>query len=628
MAHHRIRIFVPVVIVALWLGAIVMHYMNDARVYHDTVAARAEPATDRPIEFQEDGYVTSRTCKACHPSQYSSWHASYHRKMTQVATPDVILAPFGKPITSKGKIYEFIKRDAQVLVQVTDSESAAKGDTEPEELQVVMTTGSHHYQAFWVPTGKTRKVKMLPFSYHIADQRFYDSEGFFLFPPGIFPLLSEGQWNHTCSYCHATGPKARVDFSDLDQMDTRVAEFGIACESCHGPAEEHVRFYRNPRNRYFAHLNDEPGVNIVDPEDLTPRLSSQVCGQCHGITSVPDRDQWSQDGFQYRPGDDLQKLRKITRSGQQYFWPDGMIRVSGREYNGLINTPCYTHEDPSQMMTCLHCHKMHRDADDMRPVQQWADDQLQIFTEPGHAGPQSNQACTQCHEVYEDPQALVQHTHHDQSIESANNCYNCHMPHTTWGLLKAIRSHTIDSPSVSTELATGRPNACNICHLDKTLQWTADHLESRYDIAKPKLNEEQQTIAASVLAVMKGDAGQRALGAWRMGWAPAREASGTDWMAPFLAQLLEDPYHAVRKAASNSLAKFPQFAETGFDYMGSADHLAAVRRLVDDAWLAERSGRVGGGDPTVLMTDRGHLMQHVFEYLLRQRDNRPVFLNE
>ena len=62
--------------------------------------------------------------------------------------------------------------------------------------------------------------------------------------------------------------------------------------------------------------------------------------------------------------------------------------------------------------------------------------------------------------------------------------------------------------------------------------------------------------------------------------------------------------------------------------MGSADHLAAVRRLVDDAWLAERSGRVGGGDPTVLMTDRGHLMQHVFEYLLRHRDNRPVFLNE
>src|SRR5258706_15854300 len=49
---------------------------------------------DRPIEVTGDRYVSSQTCRACHPSQYASWHASYHRTMTQVATPQSVAASF------------------------------------------------------------------------------------------------------------------------------------------------------------------------------------------------------------------------------------------------------------------------------------------------------------------------------------------------------------------------------------------------------------------------------------------------------------------------------------------------------------------------------------------------------
>ena len=31
---------------------------------------------------------------ACHPSEYETWHGSYHRTMTQVATPDTVRADF------------------------------------------------------------------------------------------------------------------------------------------------------------------------------------------------------------------------------------------------------------------------------------------------------------------------------------------------------------------------------------------------------------------------------------------------------------------------------------------------------------------------------------------------------
>src|SRR5436309_882525 len=50
--------------------------------------------TYRPIEVDDDGYVSSRTCKACHPAQYETWYGSYHRTMTQVAMPETVRANF------------------------------------------------------------------------------------------------------------------------------------------------------------------------------------------------------------------------------------------------------------------------------------------------------------------------------------------------------------------------------------------------------------------------------------------------------------------------------------------------------------------------------------------------------
>ena len=64
-----------------------------AVVLGDTSFDREPPGaagqTDgRPIQVAEEGYVSSETCRACHPAQYASWHTSFHRSMTQVATAD------------------------------------------------------------------------------------------------------------------------------------------------------------------------------------------------------------------------------------------------------------------------------------------------------------------------------------------------------------------------------------------------------------------------------------------------------------------------------------------------------------------------------------------------------------
>ena len=136
--------------------------------------------------------------------------------------------------------------------------------------------------------------------------------------------------------------------------------------------------------------------------------------------------------------------------------------MTGREYNGLLESPCYQRGE----MSCVSCHSMHKSD---------PDDQLA-------RGMRGNQACLQCHD--EMAGDLTRHTRH-ATDSPGSNCTNCHMPHTSYGLLKAIRGHTVETPDVATTLATGRPNACNLCHLDKTLDWTAEQLAKRTGQAKP-----------------------------------------------------------------------------------------------------------------------------------------------
>ncbi|MGH0028396.1 MAG: multiheme c-type cytochrome, partial [Myxococcota bacterium] len=295
------------------------------------------------------------------------------------------------------------------------------------------------------------------------------------------------------------------------------------------------------------------------------------------------------------------------------FWSDGMIRVSGREYSGLIASPCFD----GGHVSCLSCHTMHRGEDDPRPLKEWANDQLT----PEMAG---DQACLGCHPQFSEPEALTAHTHHAPE-STGSGCYDCHMPFTSYGILKAHRSHMVDSPSVAVSLATGRPNACNLCHLDRTLAWTAEHLEARYDIPGPELDADRREIAASALWALRGDAGLRVLIAWHMGWEPAREVSGSDWMVPILKELMLDPYDAVRFVAGRSMGRHEGYGDVAYDYVAGDAHLAQAAAGIDAIWASLQRRSRGR---TLLQDAAGGLDAELFARLLSERDHRPVSLNE
>ena len=601
-----------------------------------------EPVSNYPIEANKDGYVSSRTCQACHPHQHATWHASYHRTMTQLAAPETVVGSFDDvELELAGKKYYLRREDDRFWVDFEVPNWPDKSQQPPRIVrELVMTTGSHHQQAYWFPSGRHgRNLGLLPFVYLIAEQRWTPVAAIFLQPPNMRQdLFHVGLWNKSCLRCHSTHPRPGFLGTDAT-VDTRVAEFGIACEACHGPGEDHIRANRDPLRRYQQHFSEQPDATITNPKRLSNERSSQVCGQCHGVHhfhSIEDEKRFVTHGFPYRPGDDLdrsqimvctahlgrpatkKKLQENPALWDQAFWSDGMIRVSGREYNGLLETPCYQHGE----MSCLSCHVMHVERKDPRPLKEWANDQLKLDMD-------SNAACVQCHETYDDENQLLAHTHHSIS-SSGSSCYNCHMPHTTYGLLKAIRSHQIDKPSVSASLETGRPNACNLCHLDKSLGWTAKHLADWYGIPIRKMNDVEQHIAGSVLWALRGDAGQRALVAWSMGWQPAREASGTDWLPPYLAVLMSDPYRAVRFIAQRSLKRSLEYRDIPYDYVGPQGERDAAVKLAEAKWkqLPRPVMTKPSDNNAILFDPDGRLRTDEVDRLLKEQNDRPVYLAE
>lgn len=619
----RRRFLAPLIAGALVVAAAAWTIADGA----SSARAAAAAQRHRPFESADGGYVSSRACRSCHPQQYRSWHASYHRTMTQPARPDTVFGAFdGVTLTSAGREHALERRGEQYWVRSHDG-------AERREHPLALVTGSHHLQIYWYETGEHRELAALPFAWLREDARWIPREAAFLRPPQTSRASEVGRWNTTCITCHTTRgvPKLGRDGA----LDTRVAEFGIACEACHGPGREHVLANSTPWRRYLRRWSGQGDESIANPRELDHRRVSEMCGQCHGVwqfRTAEDHAHWNEHGFPYRPGDDPNttqvlfqpSLRDreplVARIMQQVpgyaagtFWSDGMERVSGREFNALFESGCYQRGE----MSCLTCHAMHQPPGEARSAADWADDQLAL-------GMEGVRACSECHAAQ--ARDIPAHTHH-AAKSPGSNCYNCHMPNTTYGLLKAMRSHQISSPDVATSVRTGRPNACNLCHLDRTLAWTAEQLQQQYGIAPPPLDELQRSVAASLLWSLQGDAGQRALLAWGFGWPPARQAAGEDWTPPVLGVLMDDPYDAVRYIAGRSLRQLAGFERFAYDFVPAPDSRPAAAPRVHERWRARR-GPAPVARPELLIGAGGDVDRGGFDALLHQRDMRPVHLLE
>ncbi len=468
-------------------------------------------SADLPRSSESVEHVGSAACLPCHPGEHASFSKTFHRTMTQAASPATVLAPFER----RGNTVSF------------------------EGRRVVMTTGSHRHQAYWTEGDRAGDLQIVPRVWLVKEQRLVPRDEAFVTPPGV--PLGRARWGSSCIACHAVAGEPRHDESK-DAFDLRVAELGIACEACHGPGAVHVARHRDPFERYAQHSSGRADPTIVHPKRLPPERSAAVCGQCHSYAFPRREDEWWTTGYAraFRAGDALEPSRVLLAAGgggamlsatdDSLFWPDGTIRVGGREHNGLVLSPCYAQGTGDRKMTCLSCHAMHE-----------GDPAGQIA--PSKRG---DRGCVGCHA------ATKEHSHHVAGSPGAA-CVACHMPKTSYALLSAVRSHRIESPKA---VDTGKPNACNLCHLDRSLAWTFARLAEWFGHGAPAAPSTPSAVAEDpegARYALAGNAAVRVLVADALGSADAEAAHvPAAFRSQLLGVLADDPYAAVRFVAGRS----------------------------------------------------------------------------
>ena len=113
-----------------------------------------------------------------------------------------------------------------------------------------------------------------------------------------------------------------------------------------------------------------------------------------------------------------------------------------------------------------------------------------------------------------------------------------------------------------------------------------------------------------------------------MAWKPAQAISGTDWMLPHLAQLLDDPYDAVRFIAGRTLRTLPAFTSFTYDSAAPAEQRREAQRRVMSTFAQIRGRLARPGDPRLLLTADADVDVPRTLALLKQRNNRHMLLRE
>jgi tetratricopeptide (TPR) repeat protein len=265
-------------------------------------------------------------------------------------------------------------------------------------------------------------------------------------------------WNYMCADCHSTNVRKNYD-EQTRSYSTSFAEIDVSCESCHGPASDHVAWAqkRGDSKNLAANkgltvaLQDRKAVAwAIDPATgnarrRAPRTSESeimVCARCHAR-----RGQIHED---YLHGQSVGDDYRVALLDSDLYFPDGQIREEVYEYGSFLQSRMF-HEG----VTCSDCHEPHG---------------LALRAEGNHL-------CLQCHAANKYDSSR----HHFHKLGAAGSrCVECHMPTRTYMVIDARRDHSIRIPRPDLTLQLGTPNACNQCHADRSARWASDAQQKWY----------------------------------------------------------------------------------------------------------------------------------------------------
>jgi hypothetical protein len=174
------------------------------------------------------GYLQSGDCRKCHETNYTSWHRTFHRTMTQEAGDESILGDFERDntITYQGVRAEMVRENGSYWMKITGVDGVT------QRLQIVRTVGSRRIQQYLTKSGD--KWIRGPIAYDLVQRRWIHLNGSFFYPDGSDYKQHVAEWNVNCVFCHNVKAQPGLNWSE-GTWNTKVNELGIACGACHGP---------------------------------------------------------------------------------------------------------------------------------------------------------------------------------------------------------------------------------------------------------------------------------------------------------------------------------------------------------------------------------------------------------
>jgi len=550
---------------------------------HAAGKARSDPTAS--------GYAGTAVCADCHEDEHAAWLGSHHDWALKEATDDTVLADFGgSRFDQQGEMWRFERRGDAFVAR------SRNPDGTWDEHKVLYAVGVTPLQQYLVMLDGGR-LQALTVAWDVESKRW-----FHLYPgpeiaeeDGLHWSRTFNNWNSRCADCHSTAFTKGLD-PRSGSFDSRWREANVGCESCHGPAADHVAWARDPNS---PAQQGSKGLTVSlnqAQRQRRPGTEIEVCAACHarrqslGAESRPAGAPFL-DHF----------VPALLREG--LYHADGQILDEVYVYGSFLQSRMH-----AEGVTCSDCHDPHS---------------AELKTE-------GNALCTQCHspagnsafrslrkKTYDSPE----HHFHEAGTAGAA-CVSCHMPARTYMIVDPRRDHSfrVPRPDLSVEIDT--PNACTLCHADRDPAWAAQQVADWYPEGRSGQAHFAETLAAgrrgeakaeSALVALAQDEDQpgilraTALDLLRR-YGPAaadaavpllsdpdplvrrsavllQEAAEGRQRVARVAPLLEDPLKAVRIAAARLLVDvpplaFPAEAVLPFD-RAAAEHRASLLASAD-----------------------------------------------
>lgn len=404
--------------------------------------------TQAPI-MRLDGYVGDANCVSCHKNEYDLWKGSHHDLAMQTANDSTVLGNFNDVKTEiDGVKYHFYKKDNKFLVKVNEIDGSEK------VYQINYTFGVTPLQQYLIDFPKGKK-QVLRVTWDIVKKKWYHQyKGSEIKPHDWLHWTKSAQnWNTMCAECHSTNLKKNY-FVEKDSFHTTYSSINVSCESCHGPAEQHVN---------WATSNPE-GEETHIIKGNTQEMQMNLCAPCHSRRVKLTHN--------LEPGKQFENQYMVQNLTTDYYHGDGQIREENFVYGSFLQSKMY-----AEGVKCSDCHDSHS---------------LKLKFK-------GNKLCLQCHVPanYDNKK----HHFHKENTE-ASQCINCHMTGETYMGNDFRRDHSFRVPRPDQSIIYDTPNACIGCHDDKSNQWAADWIIKWYG------NQRQEHFSDALLLSSKNNLSQ------------------------------------------------------------------------------------------------------------------------